>query len=556
MRRSIRDVNLKTRLVFIFSVLLIISIISVGISSYMKAKDITMNTIENRLEREVDLMGYITNNLKFTYVSDDAYFMQQLEISIRSQRDKLLEEGIDSEYFYVTNEDVTPFKVSNESLPDIPESVINQINELKNGSFHQTISGNNYTFTFQEMEELSGIYVLLVPTDSYMGEVNQMAYFTIGVMVASILISTLVILLFVRSISRPLTMLRKTMRKVRDGNFQLSEIQTTIPEITSLHKSYNTMIQHMKTTLHEIKGTSSNLEQTGGELQQSSSGTLASSHDVIEAIQVVKQGAEQTASSSESSVESFKIMNQKVGAMISNMDEVFHSAENMNSSAIRGDKNMTELITTIQTFEQDFEKLTKTIKQVQNNSNAISELVGLIQGIAEQTKLLSLNAAIEAARAGDAGKGFAVVANEVGKLAEQSSVAAVQITDSITNMESMTKSASNEFDNMLVKTNSTLEKSKESKRSNDDLMHQILGVSNDLKGMQVELNDLKHILPGLEKETISFLSVSQETLASAEEMLASSENQVQQMEATHDIGLKLIQASKSLANHTKQFKID
>ncbi|PAV31628.1 methyl-accepting chemotaxis protein [Virgibacillus profundi] len=553
----LNKLSLQSRLLITFILLLIISIVAVGSTSYIKAKDMTANSIENRLEREAELMGYIADNLKFLYVSDEDYFMQQLEINIRTQQKKLEDDGIPSDYFYIEDGETIPFEVSNDAIPSISDSLIDKLTDTKSGLLQENIEGENYTLAFQEMDEINGIYVLLIPTASYMGPVNQMAFFTIAIIITSIVIAVIIIILFVRSITKPLTVLRQTMKEVRDGNLNHSPVvKTTLPEFISLHKSYDAMIYQMKMMLNEIQETTANLEQTGGELQGSSEDTIASSHQLIEAIQVVKQGADQTASSSESNVESFKAMKQKIEVMITNMDIVFNSSEGMNHSAKRGDKKMAELITTILTFEKDFEHLTGTIKQVQNYSFSISNLVGLIQGIAEQTKLLSLNAAIEAARAGEAGKGFAVVANEVGKLAEQSSSAAEQITQSISNMEDVTNSATQEFEQMLMKTKTTLSMSNEAKVSFDELMVEIMQVSNKLQGMQGELKDLERTLPELEQTAISFSSVSQETLASAEQMLAGSENQIQQLENTHEIGLKLTDLSRSLSENAKHFSVE
>ncbi|MFD1039274.1 methyl-accepting chemotaxis protein [Virgibacillus byunsanensis] len=556
-KNVMKKFSLQNRLLALFISLLIISILAVGIGSYVKAKDMMMSSIDNRLVREAELMGHIADNLKFTYVSDDEYFEQQLNANIRSQRENLQDDGISSEYFYITNDEITPFKVSNESIPSIPESIVGTITETKNGIIHETINKEEFTLSFQEMDEISGTYVLLVPTESYMGQVKEVALFTIAIISASIIISIIVLILFVRSLTKPLTVLRQKMKEVRKGNLNHSApIMTTLPEITSLDKSYHAMIGHMRSVLNELRETTINLEQTGGELQGSSDETLSTSRQLIESIHVVKQGAEQTASSSENSAESFKSMKQKTEKMIKNMDIVFSSSVDMNHSAKRGDKQMTELITTVSTFEKDFEHLTTTINEVQHYSFSITKLVGLIQGIAEQTKLLSLNATIEAARAGESGKGFAVVANEVGKLAEQSSSAAEQIVQSISNMETITTNATQEFGQMLEKTKTTLKTSIDSKFSIDKLMQEISEVSDKLQGLQVELKDLESILPELEQTAVSFSSVSQETLASAEQMLLSSEDQIQQVENTHEIGLKLTDISNSLSKNTRRFKIN
>ncbi|WP_036688932.1 methyl-accepting chemotaxis protein [Paucisalibacillus globulus] len=549
-------ISLRKRLLLIFITLLAISVIAVGISSYTIARNTTMEAIEKRLLSEVDLTSDLASNLKFTYVSDEAYFWQQLEISVRSQKEKLDNDGIISDYFYITEDDVVPFKISKETLIEIPDSLVSSIQEKGHGTIHQPINGEDYTLSFVKMDEVNGTYVVMVQTSSYMGSIHQMAYIMIGIIVISLLTATIAVLIFVRGITNPLSALREKMKQIRSGDLKddTLTVQTNIPEISSLVKSYQAMVTHMRSLLHQINDTTNHLEQTGSELQQSSEGTLASSQDLIVAIQAVKNGAEQTASSSEGSSESFKSMKEKIEQMIASMGTIFTNANDMDSSAKHGEKNISELISTMNTFNQDFEHLTSTVHHVQSYSNSISQLVGLIQGIADQTKLLSLNASIEAARAGDAGKGFAVVANEVGMLAEQSSSAAEQITESISNMDKITNTATQEFEQMLTKTKTTLTKSNEAKITIDELMKEVFEVNTELQSVQGELKELEQLLPPLERETIGFLSISQETLASAEEMLASSESQMKQMEHTHEVGLKLTKLSNSLAESTKQYK--
>ncbi|AXI08356.1 methyl-accepting chemotaxis protein [Oceanobacillus zhaokaii] len=554
--RLLGKTTLRTRLLIPFVTLMIIAVVAVGVSSYIQAKNITTTTIEDRLARETELIDYIAELLNFTYVGQDDYFMQQLNGNIRTQKKQLEKDGIESDYFYITDSTVTPFPISEKTLPEIPDSLVTHITEEKNGQIQRTIDGERYSISYQEMEEINGIYSVIVPTSSFMGPINDMGFLSIGIIVVSIVISTLLIILFVRSLTKPLSSLSKTMREVRKGNLNSNvTLKTTIPEFISLHKSYDSMINHMRTMVNQLKSTTVELDQTGEDLKVSSDNALQSSHDLIESINVVKIGAEQTATSSENSVSNSMAMKHRIEEMMNSMNVVFSSSESMGTSAVYGEKNISELITTIRSFEKDFGHLTKTIKQVNDYSKSISKLVGLIQGIAEQTKLLSLNAAIEAARAGEAGKGFSVVANEVGKLAEQSSSAANDITNSISNMEGITANATKEFEQMLKKTSTNISMANQSKESFDELMKEITEVTAKLEGMQGELHHFGELLPNLEVTAEEFASISQETLASAEEMLSSSEHQYKQMENTHQIGLKLTGLSKSLSGITKMFHV-
>ncbi|QOR65509.1 methyl-accepting chemotaxis protein [Cytobacillus suaedae] len=549
--------SLRRRLSFLFVILLITSLTTVGVSSYFQAKNATIQTIENRLEREAEMMGYVAKNLKFLYISDDTYFKQQLEVSVRDQQKQLEKDGIVSSIYTISNKTVTPFKSSKDSSLSFSDTFINKVTQSDKAVFQEKISGEDYTISTLKLNEVNGQYLLVVPTESYLGAVTKMATFTIITVVVSIIISSIILSLFVKGLTKPLVRLTDIMRQVRDGNLvELSDsLQTKIPEIRSLDKSFHTMLTQMRMIIKEINETTNQLELTGGSLSCTSEDALEYSRQLIKAINVVKDGAEQTAISSESNVASYHAMKENVDKLLLNMNTVFKSSEDMNQSAIRGEQNNSILIEKTISFEKDFEHMTSTVKQVQHHSNSISNLVGLIKNIAEQTKLLSLNASIEAARAGEAGKGFAVVAQEVGKLAEESSKASKEISSSISEMEKVTFVATEEFDQMLQKIKTNLSSAHDSKESFDHLMKVISSLTVKLEDMKTELVEIKEGIPELEEATIRFASVSQETLASSEEMLATSENQIVQMESTYEAGMRLSELSKSLSQLSKRFKL-
>lgn len=550
--------SLQSRLLLIFILLFGVSINILGFTLYSKAKTTTIQITEDRLSREVEIMSYIIKNLKFVYISDEEYFFQQVEMSIRDQQRQLAQDDITSDVFYLQNGKVTPFQafqVSKKAKITFPRTLVEKINKMEKGTFHDQLDGKDYTISIKKISEINGKYVLVVPTNSYLGPVNQMHSFIIVAVIISLIICSILIILFVKSITKPLKKLQETMREVREGNLNKTiSVKTTIPEIISLNKSFNMMIEQMRTVIHELNETTKELEATGGNLSYTSNEALASSRKLIQEINMVRLAAEQTATTSEDSVHDFNVMKGKIELLIETINKVFTSSEDMNRSAQGGEQNMAQLIETINLFESDFKYMTGTIKQVKNHSIAIANLVGLIQGVADQTKLLALNATIEAARAGEAGKGFAVVANEVRKLAEQSTIAAKEITSSIISMEDVTIKATQEFDQILLKINKTLTTANQSKESFDELMCEISRVIEKIQNMQGELSELQYILPQLEYTTVGIVSISQETLSSTEQMLSTSDNQISEMERTHQIGLQLKDLSYSLSSKTKRFK--
>jgi methyl-accepting chemotaxis protein len=550
-------ISLQTRLLILVLSLLIASIAAVGYTSYVKSKTATMNIIEDRLQREVNTTDEIAGNLMFAYLGKEEEFLERFnKVVLTNQSSELIQDGLSADFFLVKENEAAPFSVSENSKVAFSDHLISDIMKKDNGIFHKEINGIDYTLSFKQVQELKGQFLIAVPTQTYMKTTRELAAFTALTVLLSAVITTVVLIFAIRSLTKPLAMLRKTIREVREGDLTKHiHVETSIPEINSLMNSFNQMMTQMQKMVGNIDKTTGDLSVTGEQLREATDDVIVHNSQLVEAIKIVRAGAVQTASSSDDSIHAFGQMRDELKVVFQDMEFLFSSAADMNQSAYRGEKNISQMIQTMNSFEQEFEKMTNTIRGVKEHSLSIANVVMIIQTIAEQTKLLALNATIEAARAGEAGNGFAVVAREVKKLAEQSTKATEDITKSILSMENISSKASKEFEHMLSDIHSHLEVAVQSRISFDELMREIDIVSSRLSGMKKHIQHLNGSLPLMEKSAESFASVSQETLASAERMLAASEEQIAQMNRTHQIGQKLTDLSRNLSSTTKEYKV-
>lgn len=555
-KKKIGKLSLQSRLLIMILGVLIVTVSSVAYISYMISKDSTRQFMEQRLEKDVQSIYDMAQNLMLIYVGNEKQFDKQMNQVIRKLDSELAQDGLKSDYFLIDDKGASPLKISETTKVSLDEKTIEDINNKKTGIIHRDLNGEKYTISFKNIQELKGVFVIVLHQNLYMSHVRELAWYISIVAVLSIAITAILLIFLVRSLTVPLVNLRQVMKEVRNGNLSVTvETRTTTPEILSLFKSFHSMLNQMRDLLGNISETNGNLALTGNELRAVSENVLKDNEQLLTAIHVVRGGAEETASSSEQSIHFFQEMKKTVEHVFDQMGTVMAKTVSMNDLAISGEKSVGNMVNMIEDFEIDFSRVTSSVQKVKTHSLSIANIVTIIKQIAEQTKLLALNAAIEAARAGEAGKGFAVVASEVRKLAEQSSAATEKITGMINEMETISYRASDEFESMVARFQDHLKIAASSKTAFDHLMNEILVVSELMENVQHEILGLNDTLPLMESSAESFVSISQETLASAEQMMSASEEQMWKVRKNHEAGMRLTDLSKNLELLTKDFRL-
>lgn len=273
---------------------------------------------------------------------------------------------------------------------------------------------------------------LIVVAGSYTNEFTDEAtssvfWMLVWVLLASILVATGAAIWFAGRIAKPIVSIRDTTIKVADGDLTQTAAILSKDELGELAETVNRMVRDLSGTLHNVSEASSAVASASSEISASSEQMAAGSQEQSSQAMEVAGAVEE--------------MTKTIVENSRNASATADTARRAREIAYGGGQVVEETITGMRRIADVVKSSAETVQALGKSSDQIGEIISVIDDIADQTNLLALNAAIEAARAGEQGRGFAVVADEVRKLAERTSKATKEIAKMIKQIQSETRGA-------------------------------------------------------------------------------------------------------------------
>ncbi len=413
--------------------------------------------------------------------------------------------------------------------------------EETSGSDYVRFKGKTYLFNYQKLGTTGIMLCSLVPQSVIVAQANSIRILTIVMVLISCIIAMLIGTWIAKGFSKSINLSIKELEKVSKGDLTVEFRTHRRDEFALLYGSCNDMLANIRGLIMEVESVYEALTVSLNKVNSSSTTFSETTKDIQHSVHEVEIGVgEQTESAAACLTEMDSLFN-KINVVNDDTIEIGNIASDTQVAINNGLTNMDNLNAKTKSTTDITDSVIQTIKELAVHSKNIGQIVNSINDIAEETNLLSLNASIEAARAGAAGKGFSVVANQIRKLADQCLVSAGKITNIVNEITEATKEA--------VTTAQTAEEIV------DEQVEAVAATAHSFQTLKVRIEKLSEYLESIQSSSKDMEASGSSTLNSMENISAILEETLASVTSVANVTDKQSEALHSLDDASSQLMI-
>lgn len=427
--------------------------------------------------------------------------------------------------------------------------------EENGGSEYVEYEGEKYLLLYNKLESQGFMMVSLVPESYIIADADETARITAAAVAVTALI--VIVIGFILS-----TSMGTTIRKIMNGLEKASTGDLTVDihtrrkdEFMILCESTNQMLGNIRALINKADTVAKALGNASERVGGNSGILLEETKSITTSISDVEKGIVMQANDAENCLTRMDDLSKKIGVVSENTGKIADIADVTKSTVSDGLATIDTLQDKVKATTQVTAEVISNIEDLEKASQSIANIVGAINDIADETSLLSLNASIEAARAGDAGRGFAVVAESIRKLAEQSLNSVNEIRNIVGKIQKQTVDTVEVAKQAEVIVNSQEEALKATIDVFHDIDKHVSGLAENLSQISAGIDAME----GAKKDTLaaieSISAVAEETASAVTEVNEAAGRQLEAVKKLNNESEELISHSEDLVEAINKFTI-
>lgn len=417
-------------------------------------------------------------------------------------------------------------------------------------------SGQNYLYISAPLGKSGARICALIPENVITKQVRGIKGITLLLVILACIIAVLTGAGMASSIQRAIQHIIRELKKVSDGNLTIKLKVKRKDEFLALADGINDMISNMRGLIEKVKLQSGSVTESSVKVSNSSEIFSNATKEITDSVNEIQEGVSQQAADAQSCLQQMDDLSRKIEEVSGKTNEISNIAMETKQSISQGMYTIQVLNEKAKSTNVITSRIISNIRELADESMSISNIVSTINGFAGQTNLLSLNASIEAAKAGEYGRGFSVVADEIRNLADQSVRAVKEIKELINETQIKTKEAENivrEAENVVRDQGTAVGNTEKSFHDMNSHVERLVG------NVTMIIENINNIETAKAKtltaiENIS--AVSQETAAASSNVSETADHQLDAVESLNGLSKELDENAKSLETMIHQFKVE